>query len=69
MTGWKRSALSRAPGDYGSYATETIALTTQPTTYRFTFTMTAADPAARFVIEMGTSDINVKLAALALVAN
>jgi len=69
VTGRRRSALPRASGNYDGYATETIALTTQPTTYRFTFTMTAADPAARFVIEMGTSDINVKLAALALVAN
>jgi len=58
--------LTRDSGDYGSYATETIALTTQPTTYRFTFTMTAADPAARFVVEMGTSDVNVKLANLSV---
>ncbi len=56
-------ALTRDSGSYDAYAGETFTLTTRRTSYRFAFTMTAStDVAARFVIEMGTSDVNLKLA-------
>jgi len=59
--------LTQDGGSFASYFSETLGLTTEPTSYRLTFTMAAAsDPAARFVVEMGTSDINLKLANLTL---
>ncbi len=61
--------LTQDGGSFVSYFSETFGLTTEPTSYRLTFRMGAAsDPTARFVVEMGTSDINLKLANFTLVA-
>jgi hypothetical protein len=55
-------AIGRDGGAFDSYYRETVNLTTDITTYTRQFRMEQpTDSAARFVVEMGTSDIDVNL--------
>ena len=54
------AALTFNSGDYHAYESQIFTLSTEPAAYQFDFTMTeVTDPAARFVIEFGTSDVDV----------
>lgn len=60
-------ALTRVGASSDSYASQTFEVTTTPTSYRFAFVMTEpADPAARFVVAMGASNVTLRLAGLSL---
>jgi hypothetical protein len=50
-------ALQHDGGDFATYGSKTFTISTEPTSYQFSFTMVAeTDSVARFVIELGTSE-------------
>ncbi len=61
-------ALQRDRGDYATYGGKTFTISTDPILYQFHFRMTTdTDSVARFVMELGTSDIDIKIDNITLI--